>query len=104
MAFPSAKGSDSAKFLANAPSPKVTVIGENKLATFIVDLAKIFYITITMKVRRYLHIELQAEKSVVIQKQGLELLVMLRVTLIILHLKRLNVVEHLGVMGLKLFV
>lgn len=40
LAFPSAKGSDSAKFLANAPSPKLTVIGENKLATFIVDLAK----------------------------------------------------------------
>ena len=28
LAFPSAKGSDSAKFLANAPSPKVTVTGE----------------------------------------------------------------------------
>ena len=40
LAFPSAKGSDSAKFLANAPSPKVTVTGEKKLATIVVDLAK----------------------------------------------------------------
>lgn len=40
LAFPSAKGSDSAKFLVDAPSPKVTVSGEKKLATIVVDLAK----------------------------------------------------------------
>lgn len=103
LAFPSAKGSDSAKFLVNAPSPKVTVTGEKNWLQLLWIWQKIFCITIMKMAKRYLLIELQVGKQAVILKQGLELLAMLKLSHIIPHQKRPNAAKHLGVMDQRLF-